>query len=56
MVAAPRPDPTTIRRRILDHFSLDALVIATERTLQAVVSGDAIDQPLVEKSPTEALR
>ena len=36
MVIAPEPDPTTIRRRILDHLSVDALVIATERTLLAV--------------------
>ncbi|MFO0700472.1 MAG: glycosyltransferase [Nitrospira sp.] len=33
MVAAPKPDPTTIRRRILEHLSADALVIATEQAL-----------------------
>ena len=36
MVTAREPDPTTIRRRILDHLSVDALVITTERTLLAL--------------------
>lgn len=36
MLAAPRPDPMMIRRRILDHFSVDALVIATEQVLLAL--------------------
>jgi glycosyltransferase involved in cell wall biosynthesis len=36
MITAREPDPTTIRRRILDHLSVDALVINTERTLLAL--------------------
>lgn len=56
MLTAPRPDPMTIRRRILDHFSIETLVSATERTLQAVRSGDAIDQPRVGQAATEVSR
>ena len=56
MVTVPRPDPMTIRRRILDHFSIETLVTSTERTLQAVLSGDVIDQPLVRKASTEVSR
>jgi glycosyltransferase involved in cell wall biosynthesis len=56
MVTAPRPDPMTIRQRILDHFSIETLVTSTERTLQAVLSGDAVDQPLVGKAPTQVSR
>lgn len=36
MLAAPRLDPMMIRRRILDHLSVDALVIATEQVLLAL--------------------
>lgn len=56
MLTAPRPDPMTIRRRILDHFSIETLVSATERTLQAVRSGDAIEQPRVGQAATEVSR
>ncbi len=54
MVTVPTSDPISIRRRIVEQLSLDALVTATERTLQAVLSGDSIDPRVVVKAPFEA--